>query len=257
MKLRCIIIDDEYLARQRLVKLLAEETEVLIVAECKNGAEALEKIRVKEPDLIFLDVQMPDMNGFAVLQKLEKLPYVIFTTAYDSYALKAFEINAVDYLLKPFDEDRLRIALQRMFELKRKERASELETKIQRLLSTLDGEENAYRTTFEIKKNGRVLPVRTEDIVRIKSSGNYVELFTEAKKYLFRATMNAVEGELDPVTFLRVHRSVILNKRYIQSCTYTGNSEYKLRLKTGAEVISGRSYKEKITGFLDQSENPV
>ncbi|WP_430967343.1 LytR/AlgR family response regulator transcription factor [Spongiimicrobium sp. 2-473A-2-J] len=257
MKLRCIIIDDEYLARQRLVKLLAEETEVIIVAECKNGAEALEKIGLKEPDLIFLDVQMPDMNGFAVLQKLKKLPYVIFTTAYDTYALKAFEINAVDYLLKPFDEERLRIALQRMFELKRKEKASVLEAKIQQLLNTLSEEEDTYRTSFEIKKNGRVLSVRTEDIVSIRSSGNYVELFTEEKKYLFRATMNAVEGELDPFTFLRVHRSAILNKHYIQSCAYTGNSEYKVRLKTGGEVVSGRSYKEKVIAFLDQGENPV
>ncbi len=257
MKLRCIIIDDEYLARQRLVKLLAEETDVVIVAECKNGAEALEKIGLKEPDLIFLDVQMPDMNGFAVLQKLKKLPYVIFTTAYDTYALKAFEINAVDYLLKPFDEERLRIAIQRMFELKRKEKASVLEAKIQQLLNTLSEEEDTYRTSFEIKKNGRILSVRTEDIVSIRSSGNYVELFTEGKKYLFRATMNTVEGELDLSTFLRVHRSVILNKHYIQSCTYMGNSEYKLLLKTGSEVVSGRSYKEKIITFLNQSENLI
>ncbi len=253
MKLRCIIIDDEYLARRRLAKLLEEEKDILIVAECKNGKEALEKIALKEPDLIFLDVQMPDMDGFAVLQKLKKLPFVIFTTAYDRYALKAFEINAVDYLLKPFDEDRLRIALQRMFELKRKEKASVLEAKIQQLLHTLSEKEDTHRTSFEIKKNGRLLSVLTEDIVSIRSSGNYVELLTEGKKYLFRATMNAVEEELDPATFLRVHRAVILNKLYIWSCTYMGNSEYKLRLKTGTEVISGRSYKKHLVQFLNDN----
>lgn len=127
-----MIIDDEYLARQRLIKLLENFEDITLVGECRNGNEAIEKITLKEPDLIFLDIQMPDMNGFNVISRLQHKPYVIFTTAYDTYALKAFEINAVDYLLKPFDEERLHVTLDRVFELKKRKKASNLEDKIKK-----------------------------------------------------------------------------------------------------------------------------
>ncbi len=252
MKLRCIIVDDEYLARQRLLKLLEEEEDIQVVAECRNGREALEKIELKEPDLVFLDVQMPDIDGFGVLQRLDKLPYVIFTTAYDSYAIKAFDVNAVDYLLKPFDEERLQIALERMFDLKRKEKASELESKIHRLISNYEQEESKFRTQFEIKKNGRIRAIPTEDIEVIHSGGNYLELQTATQKFLYRTTMNTAESELDPEEFIRVHRSLILNRRSIKSCHYLGNSEYRLTLKSGEEFVSGRSYKQAVIGLLDK-----
>ena len=252
MKLRCIIVDDEYLARQRLITLLADFEDVYIVAECKNGKEAVDKIAIKEPDLIFLDVQMPDMDGFAVLKALPKTPYVIFTTAYDSYALKAFEINAVDYLLKPFDEDRLGIAMQRMLAVKKREYAFVFEGKIRNLLSFVQKEKIGYKLVFDIKKNGRIVTVLTEDIITIRAGGNYVELHTEKKRWLHRTTMSAIENQLDPSQFLRVHRAVILNKYYIQSCVYKNNSEYAIHLKTGEKVVSGRTYKDRITEFLDE-----
>ena len=137
MKLRCLIIDDEFLARQRLLKLLEPYESIVIVGECRNGKDALEKIGIKEPDLIFLDIQMPDMDGFTVYDKIQKKPYVIFTTAYDTYALKAFKINAVDYLLKPFDEDRLGIAIERILEIKKTDQASLLEENIKKLIHNL------------------------------------------------------------------------------------------------------------------------
>ncbi len=252
MKLRCIIVDDEYLARQRILKLLENHHDINVVAECKNGKDAISKIKLKEPDFIFLDIQMPDLDGFSVLSKLDKIPYVIFTTAYDSFALKAFEINAVDYLLKPFDEERMDTSIQRMKAIKEKEKAVGLKDKLTHLLTAFKGENPGdFRTYFEIKKNGRLLKVLTENIMFIKSEGNYLELHTEDNKFLFRATMNSIEGELPKHQFMRIHRSLLINKFYIDSCFYLGNSEYKIHLKTGLSLLSGRAFKENITSYLE------
>lgn len=255
MKLRCVVIDDEYLARQRLLKLLAFHDNISVVAECRNGKEAIDAIKLKEPDFVFLDIQMPDLDGFSVLNKLNRMPYVIFTTAYDSFALKAFEINAVDYLLKPFDQDRLNDSLTRLIGLKKANKAYELGQKLGNLFQDLgQNEDSFYRHEFNIKKNGRLVRIRTDEISHIQSDGNYLELYTDNGKYLFRATMNAIESELDSKVFLRVHRSLILNKRYIKSCFYLGNSHYKISLKTGLDFTSGRSYKSNVVAFLEELE---
>ncbi|UCD61290.1 MAG: response regulator transcription factor [Flavobacteriaceae bacterium] len=256
MKLRGIIIDDEFLARQRLHKLLETVPEVTIVADCKNGTEAVEKIRLKEPDFVFLDIQMPDMDGFQVLERLEQIPYVIFTTAYDSFALKAFEINAVDYLLKPFDEERLHKSIKRMISLKKTDSAIALEAKIGRLLNEYRKEKHtSFRNSFEIKKNGRLIQISVDSISYLKSEGNYLDLISDNGNYLFRATMNSLEDELSPRQFLRIHRSYIVNKLYVDKCIYQGNSEYKIRLKTGKTLVSGRSYKQQIQEYLEEEES--
>ncbi|PWL39405.1 hypothetical protein DKG77_00775 [Flagellimonas aquimarina] len=253
MKLRCIIIDDEYLARRRLQKLLEKHHNILVVAECRNGKDAIKYIKLKEPHFIFLDIQMPDLDGFSVLNRLDKLPYVIFTTAYDSFALKAFEINAVDYLLKPFDQERLDASIDRMVSLKKTNEAYDLGRKLSSLFKEVKHEgDKGQRTDFAIKKNGRLLHVDTEDILFIKSEGNYLELHTESAKHLYRATMNAIEKELSTKDFVRVHRSLVLSKRSIQACFYTGNSHYKIRLKTGLEFTSGRSFKANIVSYLGE-----
>ncbi|WP_190809196.1 LytTR family DNA-binding domain-containing protein [Flagellimonas sp. S3867] len=253
MKLRCVIIDDEYLARQRLHKLLEKHHNVLIVGESRNGREAIETIKLKEPDFIFLDIQMPDLNGFSVLNRIKKIPHVIFTTALESFALKAFEINAVDYLLKPFDQERLDTSIKRITSLKKTDKTYELGQKLNNLLKEIDQEKEAdHRTEFKIKKNGRLLNICTEDIINIKSEGNYLELHTASTKFLYRGTMNALENELSPEEFMRIHRSLILNKRYIRGCFYLGNSYYKIKLKTGLEFTSGRSYKTNIIRYLEE-----
>jgi two-component system, LytTR family, response regulator len=252
MKLRCIIIDDEYLARQRLIKLLGGFEDIVIVAECRNGKEALEKIEIKEPDLIFLDIQMPDLDGFTVFSKLQQKPLVIFTTAYDTYALKAFEINAVDYLLKPFDEERLGVALQRIFEIKRQKKSSSLEQKIKQLIQTYESEETSFLNKISLKDKGRDIIIFSEDVIGFKSDGNYVQIITEDKTHLHRITMNALHDSLDTTKFLRIHRAYVLNKTYIKSCTYTGNNEFKFKLKNGEEFISSRSYKSQISEYLGE-----
>jgi len=253
MKLRCLIIDDEYLARQRLLKLLEPFDDIVIVGECKNGKEALELIPLKEPDLIFLDIQMPDMNGFTVVSKLTIKPHIIFTTAYDSYALKAFEINAVDYLLKPFDEDRLSIAIERIKALKKKKQASHLEDKIKKLLRSYENEAMGYLNEIVILINGRDVTVYTEDIIYFKSDGNYVHIITETKSYLYRSTLNSLSDSLDPNQFLRIHRSIILNKYYIKKCAYNSNNEYRFHLKNEEQLVSSRSYKSLISDYLSNA----
>jgi len=254
MKLRCIIIDDEFLARQRLLKLLEPFDDIVIVGECRNGQEALELIPLKEPDLIFLDIQMPDMNGFTVVSKLAIKPHIIFTTAYDSYALKAFEINAVDYLLKPFDEDRLCIALERIRVLKKKKQVSHLEDKIKKLLRSYENKATDFLNEILIPLNGRDITIYVEDVIYFKSDGNYVKIVTETKSYLHRSTLNSLSDRLDTNQFLRIHRSTILNKFYIKKCSYNSNNEYKFHLKNEEQLLSSRSYKTLISEYLSSTE---
>ncbi|OUR91906.1 hypothetical protein A9Q87_08885 [Flavobacteriales bacterium 34_180_T64] len=254
MKLRCVIIDDEFLARKRLLKLLESFDNIVVVGECRNGNEALDLIPIKEPDLIFLDIQMPDMNGFTVVSKLTFTPHIIFTTAYDSYALKAFEINAVDYLLKPFDDERLNIAIERIKALKKKKQASLLEDKIKKLLTTYQSETSNYINEFITKVKGRDVSIYSDDILYFKSDGNYVQLVTDTKAHLYRTTLNSLSDNLDHEQFLRIHRSLIVNKFYIKSCSYISNNEYKFHLKNGEQLISSRSYKHLISEYLTSIE---
>ncbi len=255
MKLRCIIIDDEYLARQRLLKLLAHFENIVVVAECRNGKEALDKVHLKEPDLIFLDVQMPDMDGFTVYNKLKPKPHVIFTTAYDTYALKAFEINAVDYLLKPFDEERLGIAIDRIAEIKHNNKASSLELKIKTLIQSYAGEHTPFLHKISINEKGRAITILFEDVLCFISDGNYVQIVTDHKTYLHRMTMNALFKSLNPNQYIRIHRSYVLKRTYIENCTYIGNNEFKFKLKNGSELISSRSYKPSVLEYLDDMKH--
>lgn len=231
MKLRAIIIDDEFLARKRLAKLLESFEEIVIIAECRNGQDALTQIELKEPDLIFLDIQMPDLDGFSVLSKLKHKPSVIFTTAYDSFAIKAFDINAIDYLLKPFDEERLGIAIKRIIELKRLKKATLFEDQIKKLLNDYTSEETTYLKEIIIKNKGKETSILLDNVLYFKSDGNYIKLVTLEKQYLYRMSMNSLENKLDSEQFLRIHRSIIINKIYSRKYRYTGNNEYEFTLK--------------------------
>lgn len=250
MTLRCIIVDDEYLARQRLIHLLKDFENVLIVGECRNGKEALDKIHIKEPDLIFLDIQMPDMDGITVLSKLKVKPFVIFTTAYDNYALKAFEINAVDYLLKPFDEERLEIAVNRVRDRKNQEKESDIEEKIKKVMQTYRSAASTYLSEINIKLRGKIIKVFVDDVVYFNSDGNYLKIFTDSKSYLYRKTMNSLYEDLNKDQFLRIHRSIIVNKTYIERVIYLGNNEYKFKMKNREELTSSRSYKSIISEYV-------
>ncbi|AXT20427.1 response regulator [Flavobacteriaceae bacterium AU392] len=255
MKLRCIIIDDEFLARQRLLKLLESFGGIIVVGECRNGSEALEKIALKEPDLIFLDIQMPDMNGFMVYDQIKKKPKVIFTTAYDSYAIEAFKINAVDYLLKPFDEERIAIAINRVLGIQKRSNSFDIEGKIKQLLRRYEADEYAFTSQISISSKGREVNIDIDDIIYFKSDGNYVKIITEQKTFLYRSTLNALNEALNPSQFLRIHRSLILNTVYIKVCAYLNNNEYKFRLKNDEEFTSSRSYNSQVAEYLSNKKD--
>lgn len=253
MQIRAIIVDDEWLARKRLETLLESYPEIRVVGFGRNGKEALDLIQLKEPELVFLDIQMPDMDGFGLLRQLpaDRMPAIIFTTAFDQYAIKAFEIEAIDYLLKPFDEDRLRAAVDRVLKRLEFNKMSQFQSQLLQLVEThqqqLNQDELLY---FEIKQGGRLLRVSVDDIYYIKAEGNYVALHTHQKRYMYRLTMNAISQQLNQQVFLRIHRSFLLNTKYILKHRYLHNNEFEFQLKNGEQLLSSKSYKEKIQAFL-------
>ena len=244
-----IIIDDEPLARERIRELLKNHNGIDVAAECKNGEEAVREINKYSPDLIFLDIQMPKMNGFDVITKLEKIPAIIFVTAYDEYAIKAFEINALDYLLKPFDKERFEAALNRARNSLINEN-SQLNQKLENLLNGLVHNNKEYIDRFVIKTGGRIYFVNSNDVDWFEADGNYVKLHIGSKTELIRETIKTLEEKLDPGKFIRVHRSSIIKIDSIKELVNWFGSEYKIKLKNGDEVVTGKKYKENINKLI-------
>ncbi|MEQ9402927.1 MAG: LytTR family DNA-binding domain-containing protein [Cyclobacteriaceae bacterium] len=257
MRITAVIVDDEFLARKKVETLVSELSFVTVIGEAKNGSQAVELIKLKSPDLVFLDIEMPDFGGFDVIRKLKsgKMPYIIFTTAFDQYALKAFEVHAVDYLLKPLDVDRFETAVRLAAERIEQVQSAGINKKIIGLLNELESRDDNHRRSFEIKEKGREIVIRTDEIFFLEADGNYVSLQTSERKYLYRSTMNTLCDELDPKEFIRVHRSFLLNMRYIKSCKYLTNNEYRFLLKNDQEIVSGRGYKENVLTYLDREHH--
>jgi two-component system, LytTR family, response regulator len=236
-KISAIIVDDEPLARTLVRKMIEQHDDLEIVAECESGIEAIEKIEGLAPDLVFLDVQMPEVDGFAVLEMLdpERTPYVVFVTAYDRYALKAFEVHALDYLLKPFDADRFEATLTRARRQIGGERKQDLN---QRLLALVAEREPKleYLDRVIIKDRGRVFFLKTSEIDWIEAQGNYVALHVGKEKYLFRSSLNSLEGQLDPKVFRRIHRSTVVNVDAIRELHPYFRGDYRVVLRGGEEL---------------------
>jgi two-component system LytT family response regulator len=253
-KIQALIVDDERLARKRIRSLLKNERDVEVVGECADGAEALAAIRKQSPDLVFLDVQMPEMDGFQVLQEVggDRMPAVVFVTAYDKYALRAFEVHALDYLLKPFDEDRFGEALRRAKEQVLGGSNGELHGRLIALIEHLRSGER-YVDRLLVKASGRVLFLKTEDIDWIEAAGNYVRLHVGKESHLLRETMNTIETRLDPAHFLRIHRSTIVNLDRIKEMQPWFSGEYVVLLKDGTELRLSRGYRDKFDERLGEA----
>jgi two-component system LytT family response regulator len=252
-KIRTLVIDDEPLARARILKLLAQTPYIEVLGECKNGREALKKINSYKPDLAFLDIQMPDLNGFDVLEKeeLNHLPFIIFVTAYDQYALKAFDVHAVDYLLKPYDDERFMQALEHAKEQILLKDNAKLHQKMVNILEEYNNLNSEDLNIIEIKdRGGRVNKISVKDIYWIKADGNYLDIHLEHKSYLFRETLQNIESMLNSKFFVRVHRSILLNKNYVTSYKYQGNNQYLITFLNGAKLTSSRSYKDQVLKLL-------
>jgi len=218
--MRVLIVDDEPLACERLRTLLAGEADIEIVGECHDGGSALAAIRKLAPDLVFLDVQMPEMDGFAVIEKLELRPAIIFVTAFDQFAIKAFEVCALDYLLKPFDHERFSKALARGRNECARRSASDLDSRLGSLLEELRGRKK-YLERIVVRSGGRVLFLRTDELDWVEAAGNYVRLHSGGDEYLYRDTMASLEAALDPDKFARIHRSSIVNVARVEGTAST------------------------------------
>lgn len=251
--LRIVIVDDESLARDLLRMLIEKQPECEIVAECSHGADAISAIVAEKPDLVFLDVQMPDIDGFEVVRRVgpERMPPVLFVTAYDKFAVKAFEVNAVDYLLKPFDEDRFEAAFTRARNHLRQNMMSRLSRRLAGLLADyMEAAPHEHVSRLPIKQSGRVFFLRVEEIDWIEAAGDYVSLHAKAKKYLVHATMDATERKLDPDQFIRIHRSTIVRIDRIKELSPRSNGEYFVHLVDGTELKLTRTYRKNLDRLM-------
>jgi two-component system LytT family response regulator len=256
---RAVIADDEHLARQKLVILLNAEPQVQIVAECQNGRQTIAAIHAFQPDLLLLDIQMPDLDGFQVLSEIssEQMPVVVFTSAYDEYAIRAFEAHALDYLLKPFDHGRLHNALERVKAEFRKTRDREITQRILGLLAQVRSEReippaSVYDNRIVIKVNGRVVFLDLDDIDWIEAAANYVRFNVGKESYLFRETISRVAERLDPRHLVRIHRSTIVNIRKIKELIPVNSGEYVVVLKSGKELSCSRGYRIALQEIVER-----
>lgn len=263
MKVRTIIVDDEPHAREGLRIRLKDYNEIEIIAECSSGIDAIKKINELLPDLVFLDIQMPGMNGFEVLRNLddENIPMVIFVTAYDKYALKAFEFHAVDYLLKPIDKTRLKKAIDfaineienrrlKLYSQKFKTLADEYLNLISNKEKRTD--EGKFINRISVKNKNIIKIIQVAEIDWIEAQGDYVCIHVNDEKFLLRDSLNALENKLNPEVFIRIHRSSIVNIEKVEKLKSNEHGDYELFLKDGTKLKMSRTYKEnfqKLSGF--------
>lgn len=251
MRLKVLVVDDEPLAREGLKLLLGRQSGVEAITEARNGREAIAAIRDQRPDLVLLDVQMPRVDGFAVVQAVgaQRMPAVIFVTAHDQYAIRAFEIAAVDYLLKPVSEERFAQAFERAA---RRLGTSPSDESTRHVMAMLDAVVNPPRrlTRFAVRAGERTLFVPVEDVDRIEALQNYVQVHAGSATHLLHVPMNTIETVLDPERFLRIHRSHIVNVQRIAQLWSIAHGQYLVELTSGERLQSGRTYGERIRRAL-------
>lgn len=250
--IRVLIVDDEPIARKGIRRLLDEAPDMEIVGECGDGAEAVRAIRKRSPDLVFLDVQMPELDGFGVLEKVgvEQAPEIIFVTAYDEYTLRAFDVHALDYLLKPVNPERFHKSLSRARAQLQNKSSQRLDGGLLALLENYRREERRA-TRFAIKTSQGALLVEADNLDWIEAAGNYVRLRVGGQAHLLSETISGMEKRLDPRKFLRIHRSRIVNVERIKLLRPLFHGEYEIVLKDGTQLTSGRNYREQIRERLD------
>jgi two-component system LytT family response regulator len=257
--IRTLIVDDEPLARDGVRLRLAPHAEFQVVGECGNGEDAVEAVRTLAPDLVFLDVQMPGLTGFEVLEALggEGLPEIVFVTAYDQYAIRAFDVHALDYVLKPFDDDRFGVALCRVRRRLAERRAGELGEQLAALLATHQAgrgtpEGPRYADRLVLRDTQSVSFVRVDDVDWVEADGDYMRLHTGAKSHLLRSTMADLERKLDPRRFARIHRSTIVQVDRIREMRPSFHGEYVVVLRCGTRLKLSRSYRDRLSTIVGE-----
>ena len=260
-KIRALIVDDESLAREALLVMLDDDPEIDVIAECRNGREAVTVIREQSPDVVFLDIQMPGMDGFQVVEDVGAIhmPVTIFVTAYDKHALRAFEAHALDYLLKPFDHERFSNALQRAKTLVRQQKLGEISEGLLAVLQDLKSkkpERVAQQEPLDrvvIKSGGRIYFLKTEEIDWVEGAGDYLTLHSGSQTHLIRETMGNFHASLNPQKFLRIHRSTIVNIERIKDIRPVYKGEYVITLTSGISLKASRGYRHQIQSLVDQA----
>jgi two-component system LytT family response regulator len=240
--LRVLVIDDEPPARRKLLMMLATEPDIEVVDQAANGIDAVAAIEKLKPDAIFLDIQMPGMNGFEVLEaiEIEPMPLVVFVTAFDQHAVKAFEVHAADYLLKPFDRTRLQNCLSRL-----RDARESMDSKLKKLLEEFRPRD--YLTRVIVKSRGRVLFLNVDDVDWIETSANYVELHSGRNSYLLRETLQSLETRLNPRQFARLHRTIIVNIDRIRELQPWSHGDFIVILKDETKLRMSRRYRENLS----------
>lgn len=267
-----MIVDDETLAREALAVMLGGDAEIEVVAECRNGREAVAAIRDRSPDIVFLDIQMPEMDGFQVVEEIgaERMPVTVFVTAFDKHALRAFEAHALDYLLKPFDHDRFESALQRAKTHVRRQKLGEMSESFFAALADMklnagvpppdagEGKPDSAppKEPIErvvIKSGGRIYFLKTEEIDWVEAEGDYLSLHSGNQSHLIRETMGNFHAKLEPKKFLRIHRSAIVNVERIKDIQPLFKGEYVITLTGGKRLKSSRGYRRELQSLLDEA----
>lgn len=253
-RLKLLIVDDEPLARERIREMLRADPQIEVIGDCSNGDDAIEAVRTSRPDLLLLDIQMPGTDGFGVLEALEphEIPCIIFITAYDQYAVKAFEVYALDYLLKPFDRERFTRAIERAKQHVFKERTRDLNDRVLAALNEIKNKPE-YLERLVIRTNGHIFFIKTEEIDWLEAEGNYVRLHSGKESYLLRDAISSLENQLDPKKFLRIHRSAIVNINRIQELQPWFHGEYRVILQDGVQLTLSRSYRDKLNELVGKS----
>ena len=246
MSYSIVIIDDEPPARAKLQRFIADLPDFRVIAEAGTVEEGVDALRTTPPDVLFLDIQLGNRSGFEVLEGLAPAPLVIFTTAYSEYAVKAFELQALDYLLKPFDSERFQGTLRRVRQQMQHAETGDLSQKLLALVRDLKGERQSRAERLVVKSGGRLFFLRTDEIDWIEAAGNYVRLHVGAEGHLLRETMTAIESRLNPEIFFRIHRSHIVNIERIKELQPWFNGEYVVILRNGTKLTLSRGYRERL-----------
>lgn len=252
MRIRALIVDDEVLARRGIRQYLDAEPDIEVVGECGDGLAAIDAIAVLQPDLVFLDISMPEADGFDVVAAVgaENMPATIFVTAYDQYAVRAFEIHALDYLLKPVEPERMKAALARA-RVQYSGKFDDLAARVAAVLGELScGPARRHVRRLPIKKNGRVIVVDVDDVTRFEATGNYIEVHTQEKMHMLRDTLTGLEARLDPDGFVRVSRSCIVNARQIRELQPQFSGDFIVVLSDDSEVQGSRRYRGRIESLF-------
>jgi two-component system LytT family response regulator len=253
--LRVVVADDEALARHMLTTLLAREPGVTVVAECGNGPETIDAVRAHAPDVLFLDVRMPGASGIEVLEQLgsDAVRAVVLVTAFDDYAIAAFDHHALDYVMKPVDADRFRTTMQRVRERLRQQRSATLAEETLRALAqayAASGTREPYLSRIVVRSTKSVAVVDLADVDWIEADDDYLRLHSGARTHLVRGTLSALEAQLDPAEFVRIHRSTIVRLGRVKELVPQLHGDYEVRLSTGAQLRLSRSYRERLGAAL-------